>query len=41
MEISSYLIVAVLALTLGHYLLASMAMAVDKAYPRQRRDKGH
>ena len=30
METSSNLIIAVLVLTLRHYLLASMAMAVDK-----------
>ena len=32
METSSYLIIAFLALTLGHYLLASMPMAIDTAY---------
>jgi hypothetical protein len=30
METSSHLIIAVFALTLGHCLLASIAMAVDK-----------
>jgi hypothetical protein len=37
METSSYLIIAVLALSLGHYLLASMAMAVGKLIQTKER----